>query len=143
MPSLCVALASCGDDSPSGGDLWELRAPAIEARADDRSVRAVYQIFGRTPIEDALVRVGEEEIGLTLRARIPETITLIAWGFQCVEVPLPQAVGGRSIVDDSTRRYPGSESGIDDTVAATQAKRVLEKEPECSRLARERVRLVS
>jgi hypothetical protein len=120
MASLFVALAWCGDDRPSGGDVWELRVPAVEAGADDRSLRAVYQIFGRTPIADALVRMDEEKIGLTLRARIPETI--IAWGFQCADVPLPEAAAGRSIVDDSIRRYPGSESGIDGTVAAAQGR---------------------
>jgi hypothetical protein len=140
MPALSLALASCGDAAPSGGDLWELRVPAVEVSADDRSLRAVYQVFARTPIEDALVRMHEEEIGLTLRARIPETIIMIAWGFRCAEIPLPEAAAGRSIVDDSTRRYPGSDSGIDDAAAAAQAKRLLEEEPRCAALTRERVR---
>lgn len=144
VPFLLAGLASCGEGTGSDEELWELRVPATKVAPDGRSLRAVYQVLGRTPIVDALVRIEKDEIGLTLRARLPDTIIAIAWGFRCVEIPLPEAASPRRIVDGSKRRYPGSESGIDDRTARTLATRLLEEADEkCARLSSKRVRVAT
>jgi hypothetical protein len=139
-----TALAGCGgSDRPpeSQGDLWELRIPLAEPGGDARSATAVYQVLPGTPIEDVLLRVDDDTVGLTLRARIPKgAIIAIAWGFECVELSLPEPLRGRPLVDDSRRRYPGSESGIDDAAAKQAAEQILRGGRPCQRLAAEKVR---
>jgi hypothetical protein len=115
---------------------------ATRVSADARRVRVAYEVHPAIPIHDVLVRIRPPAIGLTIRARIRGPITAIVWGFECAEIPLPEPLGSRKIVDDSRRRYPGGSSSGSGARGHALAKLALNRPRTCKRLNRKQVRQV-